>query len=448
MNGLDFKPFPLDKLPKPLARYAKEAAAAIGCDPAMVAVPMLAAVAGCVGSTRRIGLKRNWSEPAIVWGAIAVPSGTHKSPAIDAAVDPIRDIQAGWMRDRPADAGDGAEGGNAPPARRILSTDPTIEGMAPVLEHNPRGMIVLADELATWAGSFDSYNRKGAASTRAKWLEIFGGRQVMIDRKGERSKGRQEPIFLAFPAVSLCGGIQPAILSNLIDREAVAAGLDARLLLAAPPPRKRRWTERDVSEIAVADYRIILERMLELTHGNEGKPRRIAIEPAGKAAYIAFFNANGEALDDEAEEPMRSCLSKMECYAARLALCFHCVNVVYDASALDEWQADASAVTADEMADAIAVVRWFIAERGRVRGLKADPAAAARAELIDLIRLKDGAITARDLHRIRPSTYPNSEAATKALAELVKAGLGKWEHPRGPGRPTAIFRLNATDELT
>ena len=196
MNGLDFKPFPLDKLPKPLARYAKEAAAAIGCDPAMVAVPMLAAGGGCIGSTRRIGIKRKWEEPAIVWAAIVAPSGSHKSPALDAAIDPIRDIQRGWMKDRRPETPDESEAGTVAPVRRILTTDTTIEALAPIMETNPRGLTVAVDELSTWMGSFDSYNSRGKAATRGKWLEIFGGRPVMIDRKGEKQGKRQTPIYI------------------------------------------------------------------------------------------------------------------------------------------------------------------------------------------------------------------------------------------------------------
>jgi hypothetical protein len=38
-----------------------------------------------IGNTRRVRLKNAWSEPVIVWTALVVESGEHKSPAIDYA---------------------------------------------------------------------------------------------------------------------------------------------------------------------------------------------------------------------------------------------------------------------------------------------------------------------------------------------------------------------------
>lgn len=51
--------FPLDALPRPLAGFVAEAAAALGCDPAMVVLPMIAVCGSLIGNTRTIRLKRS-----------------------------------------------------------------------------------------------------------------------------------------------------------------------------------------------------------------------------------------------------------------------------------------------------------------------------------------------------------------------------------------------------
>ena len=47
-----YTPFPVEALPLRLRELAVHGAASIGCDPAFVAVPGLAALAGAVGGTR------------------------------------------------------------------------------------------------------------------------------------------------------------------------------------------------------------------------------------------------------------------------------------------------------------------------------------------------------------------------------------------------------------
>jgi hypothetical protein len=76
-----YRPFPVDTLPTPLNEFVAQGAAALGCDPAYVALPALAVVASAVGTTRALRLKRGWEEPSIVWAVVAGDSGTTKTPA-------------------------------------------------------------------------------------------------------------------------------------------------------------------------------------------------------------------------------------------------------------------------------------------------------------------------------------------------------------------------------
>jgi hypothetical protein len=46
-----YVPFPLDALPEPVRGYTDACSAAIGCDPAYVALPVLSMLAGAIGNT-------------------------------------------------------------------------------------------------------------------------------------------------------------------------------------------------------------------------------------------------------------------------------------------------------------------------------------------------------------------------------------------------------------
>jgi hypothetical protein len=69
-DDLAFRPFPLHALPAPIRGFVDAGARAIGCDPSYLALPLLTAIAAAIGNTRRLELKRGWSAPAILWGAI------------------------------------------------------------------------------------------------------------------------------------------------------------------------------------------------------------------------------------------------------------------------------------------------------------------------------------------------------------------------------------------
>ena len=88
-----YEPFPLAALPPVLREYADAAASAIGCDPALVALPALAVVAGCIGNSRVIQLRRKWSEPAVLWAITVARSGGVKSAGFAAAVDHCTSIR-------------------------------------------------------------------------------------------------------------------------------------------------------------------------------------------------------------------------------------------------------------------------------------------------------------------------------------------------------------------
>ena len=60
----DWRPFPVYVLPEPVRSFVVEGAEAMGCDPAYIALPVLACTAAAIGTTRRVH-KRAWAEAAM-----------------------------------------------------------------------------------------------------------------------------------------------------------------------------------------------------------------------------------------------------------------------------------------------------------------------------------------------------------------------------------------------
>jgi hypothetical protein len=247
-----YRPFRTDALPEPLRAYVVQAAQALGCDPAFLALPVLAVVASVIGNSRTARLKRGWDEPCVVWSAIIGDSGTLKSPAYLKAVGYLFRLQKQLLQDFRAQhdqyaedlaayraakrtASKAGDGPGAPPQapamRRVVCSDCTIEKLAEVLEDNPRGTLVARDELAGWLGSFTRYKGKQGGSDLPAWLEMHRAGTVVVDRK----TGDRPTLYVPHAAVSVTGGIQPGVLARSLSADFLDAGLGARLLLAMPP---------------------------------------------------------------------------------------------------------------------------------------------------------------------------------------------------------------------
>ncbi len=454
-----FQPFPTDVLPEPARSFVRMSAKAIGCDPSYVALPLLAELAAAIGNTRRIQLKRGWTEPAIVWTAIVGESGTLKTPAFKLVMKPIRDRQgdalkrhaealasydaealryekelAAWKRAKAGDD-DPPEKPQPPQAVRHVMSDTTVEALAPILLANPRGVLLARDELAGWIRSFDAY-KSGRGGDAQHWLSMHNGESVIVDRKGSGT------IYVPSAAVSITGGVQPGILDRVLGCEHREGGLLARLLLAMPPRRPKRWTDAEIPASAEATIRVIFDRLyaLQPDHGDDGdpRPRIVKLTPKGKATWIDFYNAHAEEHADLTGD-LSAAWSKLEGYAARLALVVHFVR----RAAGDPTLQNPDAVDETSIAAGVTLSRWFGHEARRVYGILAESDEDRdRRRLVELIHGRGGAVSVRDWQRAR--SHKTARDAEAELNELVEAGYGRWVQPApGPrgGRPAKGFVL-------
>lgn len=55
-----WQPYPIDALPEPIRRFLVEEFQGMGCEPVMLALPLLAALGAAIGTTRRIAIKPWW----------------------------------------------------------------------------------------------------------------------------------------------------------------------------------------------------------------------------------------------------------------------------------------------------------------------------------------------------------------------------------------------------
>ena len=456
-----FEPFPVHVLPDAISSFVSAASTAIGCDPSFIALPLLTTFAAAIGTTRQIRLKFNWLEPSILWTAIVGDSGTLKTPAFKVAMRPLRQQQERALErfeserkqyeqdllsyDRNVQRWKKSKTDDSPPNKpeppameRFLTSDTTVEALATILLQNPRGVLVSRDELSGWISSFDRYSQSSGGDM-AHWLSMHNADQLIVDRKtGIRT------IIVPRASVSVTGGIQPGILARSLTTECRESGLAARLLMAWPPRRAKRWTEADLSARQEERLAEIVDRLLNLepmrrADGSEA-PINLRLTDSGKHEWVEFYNAHGQK-EADLEGDLASAWSKLEGYAARLALVIHLVRWAADDPTLE----NSERVDAQSMTAGITLSDWFGREAQRVYAMlnESDEQRAVR-RLIDWIECHGRRTTARQLQQGNRA-YPTAESAKRALQRLNEQGVGHWvgcpPSHRG-GRPTEELVLN------
>ena len=257
----------------PWADWLRTAAEVKGAPVDFVALALLSTASAIIGNTRWAVPWDGWIEPPVIWGMLIGDPSSGKSPALDALLDPVKQIDnalsaeylnnrqdwadkdevaklvlAEWKKDAKAAIAEGEEppekpkeaDAGAPPVRdRIRITDTTTEKAAVLMADGWRGLLLSRDELSGWLGSMDRYNGGG---DRPFWLESFGGRSFTVDRKNS-----PEPIMVDHLSIAILGGTQPDKLDSLL-LHSDDDGLLARFLTvfprsgAATAALRRFWT--------------------------------------------------------------------------------------------------------------------------------------------------------------------------------------------------------------
>ena len=364
-----WQPFPVDLLPRPVADLVHAGAAAIPCDPALIAIPSLATLSAAVGSHVRLRLKRKWVEPAALWTLIAAPSGTGKSPAQALAVEPVLDLEARAAREYeaaleayrqrledwealPKDQRQAVPKPEVPRARRFRVADVTIEALAPILKENARGVLLWRDELNTWLMSFDRYAQRAGADLSA-WVEMYEARPIAVDRKTADG-----PIRVERPFVAVTGGIQPHVLQQHVSPIMLSSGFIPRFILAMPPQTRRsemRW-DADVSEEVAEAYARLIRRLYGLEEAE------LTLSPEAREVFQSWILELDQEREGLPDGPLRSASLKAEAWAARIALILQCAEGVLQGRPPRE-------VSGEVMARAVGIARWCWHEQQRVYAL-------------------------------------------------------------------------------
>ena len=260
-------------------RWLLEAAESKSSPPDYVAAGLLSTASSLIGNARWATPWDGWSEPPTIWSMlIGLPSAS-KSPGQDAAVSPLRVVERRMRgaaeRDRaewaaraevaklaedvwkasytkalragkvPPEKPAAADPGPEPHLPRLAVSDVTLERLCQIIAKQPKGVLMLRDEIAGWLTNMSRYS---GGDDRGFWIEAYGGRPYPVERVS-RSTGTIDRLL-----VTVVGGIQPDRLRSLLLKTD-DDGMPARFIPfwpdPVPPPSAERPSRRGPARAGV-----------------------------------------------------------------------------------------------------------------------------------------------------------------------------------------------------
>ena len=138
------------------------------------------------------------------------------------------------------------------PAPQLTIGDATIEAVGLILSDQPKGALLVRDELAGFFGEMNRYNN--GSGDRQFWLEAYGGGHYTVNRV------TREAVTIERLTIGMVGGIQPDRLGSLLMKARDDDGMLARFCPVfpqcapiesrfAPSTSRRSWRRSDGSTI-------------------------------------------------------------------------------------------------------------------------------------------------------------------------------------------------------
>jgi hypothetical protein len=342
-----------------LRAYVLDVADRQQAPPDFVAVTALCGLSAIIGNRVRIRPKQNddWEVVPNLWGAIVGRPSAMKSPAMQAALAPVYaledELRKEWEEQNKAteieqalcgldakNAKKNAEkahkdgnregarqflvnlldGAGKQPRPRIVVNDTTVEKLGELLNENPRGLLLIRDELPGFLAHLESEEHQGE---RAFYLEAYNGNgRFTYDRIGRGT------VEIKSCTVSIIGGVQPSRIAPTV-RGAISGasndGLIQRMQLTVWPDDQGswRWVDRKPNVEARAAYGKVFRDLYNLPMGDTNKPAILRFSPEAQALFQDFVTeVQIEARSGLLPSALESHILKMPKTVAALALLF------------------------------------------------------------------------------------------------------------------------------
>lgn len=306
-------------VPPAIRRMAEAFASSTGFDISGAIVAATVAAAAGIDDRFRLAVRpdSDWFESARLWAVLIGTPSAGKSPTLRAAVDGLKtlhsDLFAKWRKENAE-----VKESERAPTPAVLTNDATTEALADRLRDNPRGILMLTEEFASWIGGIDAYRDGAGARNRGEWLQLYDGGPHQVDRVKRGS------FLVPNWGASVLAACTPAGLRDQL-RKLPDDGLIHRFIpcVMAAPADPAGGNARE----ALREWSALTKQLYEATTCDAGT-NCLRISTQARLTFENETRAIRDAVDAayELSPALASHLGKHPGMLARVALTFHLVD--------------------------------------------------------------------------------------------------------------------------
>ena len=349
-------PPPVDTVfPADIAALLREDSAAFGV-PIEIPVACLLALLSClVGRSRLISVKYGWTEAGNLWLVIVANSGTGKSPPMKAFFAPAFKMEAAAKRayDQQlaayavqeqvhkrilANYAQGLAKGKPaaqppvepkkPSRKQTIIDDVTMEVVGSILNKNPKGLLVLVDELSSFLREMNRY-KQDEGSMKSRFMSAHSRAPWQTNRVTDPERNT----LILDPCVAVFAGTQPGVMKKLfqggiggIDEESgfLPRFLFVRAVATAPAIFSHQTLSYQSQKILEGIAAHLWAWDIELDSAGNEIPKVVPVSADARALYIAWYDAI--AREAYISPHNAAVLKKAQAHALRLCLLLHCLD--------------------------------------------------------------------------------------------------------------------------
>jgi len=345
--------FPINGLPQVILDFALEISEVYGVP---IEFPVMSALCAISAATRKkfvidSGKYKNFGQ---LWVMLVAPPGVGKTEPVAAAFRPLQKMDNASYDDYQLELSRWkAECAEAkqlkiqepekPFFKQCLIDDFTPESLYQTMFRNNGSISLYRDELSGWFADFGRYNKNGEIS---RYLSIFNNAQFCINRKSE------EPLQIPEPFLTICGTIQPEVLTIALSSNTLKEnGFASRFLYVYPKEvKKQKYSERAPDKTVVDRYEKLITHCYYLSRVEN--PFTLSAE--AKELFIQYANQTTDLVNSCSNNFVRATYAKMEIQVLRLALIIQIIRGIYDNI---EWQQ--GMITKEAMQYSIKLCNYF-----------------------------------------------------------------------------------------
>lgn len=274
-----------------------------------VTASMFTVASAAVGN--KFKLSTDNTDVPMLWTILVGDSGLGKSQPITTMAQPLMEEQKDRLQgyNSAFKAWKQSKDQNAPKPifPQLFVSDITPESLYKCMADNPNGLLQYSDEILSFIGDFGRYNKSGEES---KYLSIWSGKPITINRKSE------EPFMVSKPFLSVIGGIQPNLLSELFTKKRSVSGFAQRLLFVYPSTIKRKVYSTDNVRPNISVWADVCRRILQAPETT------YTLTPQAYEKYNEYRNSLSERMDAE-PDAIKALFAKLRIYVARWVIVAH-----------------------------------------------------------------------------------------------------------------------------